>query len=274
MMALTLILFMGLLALQFLSSQVVTNLEEKIDVSTYFTREATEEQILRVKEDLQFLPEVVKVVYVSRDQALAEFKGRHAKDQLIQESLAELGFNPLAASLNIKTHDVSQYASIAQFLEGNRFRNAIDKIDFYENQAVIDRIHNITSGVRNWGLAGVLGLALIAILVTFNTVRLTIFSQKQEIEIMRLVGASNWQIRGPYLAEGGLYGLFAAFIALAVVYPMVYLVSDKIAVFAPGINILGYFLTGAPQIVLMVVGLGVLLGVASSSIAIGKHLKV
>lgn len=274
MMALTLILFMGLLTLQFLSSQIIANLEEKIDVSTYFTEEATEDQILRVRDDLQSLPEVADVVYISREKALEEFKARHAQDQLIQESLAELDFNPLAASLNIKTRDTSQYASIAQFLENNRFRNVIEKIDFYENQAVIDRIHGITSGVKGWGLAGVLILAFIAVLVTFNTVRLTIYNQKQEIEIMRLVGASNWQIRGPYLAEGGLYGLFAAFVALAVFYPVVYFVSDKIEVFAPGINILSYFLTGAPQVVLMVAGLGVLLGIVSSSIAVGKHLKI
>lgn len=274
MTALTLILFLGLLSLQFLSSQIITNLEEKIDVSAYFTQDATEDQILEVKKDLEGQPDVANVAYVSRDKALSEFKERHSQDELIQESLSELEFNPLAASLNIKAQNAFQYASIAQFLEGNRFRNVIEKIDFYENQAVIDRIHNITSGVKSWGLAGVLILAFIAILVTFNTVRLTIFNQKQEIEIMRLVGASNWQIRGPYLAEGGLYGLFAAFIALAVFYPVVYLVSDKIAIFVPGINFLDYFLAGVPQVVLMVAGLGVLLGVVSSSIAVGKHLKI
>lgn len=274
MMALTLILFLGLLSLQFLSSQIIANLEEKIDVSAYFTQDVTEDQIFEVKKDLEGQPDVANVAYVSRDKALSEFKERHSQDELIQESLSELEFNPLAASLNIKAQDASQYASIAQFLEGNRFRNVIEKIDFYENQAVIDRIHNITSGVKSWGLAGVLILAFIAVLVTFNTVRLTIYNQKQEIEIMRLVGASNWQIRGPYLAEGGLYGLFAAFIALALFYPVVYLVSGKIAVFAPGINFLGYFLAGAPQVVLMVAGLGVLLGVVSSTVAIRKHLKI
>lgn len=252
----------------------MANLEEKIDVSAYFTEEASEDQMLAVKSDLESLPDVTSVVFVSRDQALNEFKDRHAQDQLIQESLAELDFNPLAASLNVKTHDASQYAAITQFLEENKFRSVIAKIDFYENQAVIDRIQNIAGGIEGWGLAGILALAFVALLVTFNTVRLTIFNQRQEIEIMRLVGASNWQIRGPYLAEGGLYGLFAAFVALVVFYPTVYFVSDKIAAFAPGINFLGYFLRGAPQVVLMVALLGVLLGVVSSSIAIGRHLKI
>ncbi|MBI4160484.1 MAG: ABC transporter permease [Candidatus Yanofskybacteria bacterium] len=274
MTSLALILFLGLFSLQFLSSQIVANLEEKIDVSAYFGQEATEEQMLAVKSDLESLSDVASVIYVSRDQALTEFKERHVQDQLIQDSIAELDFNPLAASLNIKTRDTSQYASITQFLENNKFRSVIDKIDFYENQAVIERIRGIVGGVQLWGLIGTMVLAFIAVLVTFNTVRLTIFNQKQEIEIMRLVGASNWQIRGPYLAEGGIYGLFAGFIALAVFYPAAYFASTKISAFAPEINFLGYFAAGAPQVVLMVVGLGIMLGIVSSAIAIGKHLKI
>jgi cell division transport system permease protein len=274
MMAMTLLLFLGLLSLQFMTSQVVASLQEKIDMSAYFTTDATEEQILQVKSDLQSLPEVSNVVYTSRDQALADFKERHAQDQLIQESLAQLDSNPLAASLNVKTKDSSQYASIVQFLENNKFRSVIEKIDFYENEGVIGRIQKISGGVRDWGLAATLVLAFIAVLVTFNTVRLTIFNQKQEIEIMRLVGASNWHIRGPYLVEGGLYGLFAALAALLVFYPTVYFVSDKISSFAPDVNLSGYFIGGIAQIFLLVIVLGILLGMTSSFIAIRKHLRI
>ncbi|MDP2696318.1 MAG: permease-like cell division protein FtsX, partial [bacterium] len=239
-MALVLILFLGLLSLQFLSSQVVATLQEKIDISAYLKTDATEEQALKIKSDLSILPEVANVTYISQEQALADFKARHAQDELIQESLEQLDSNPLAASLNIKTKDPSQYASIAQFLEASSLRSVIDKINFYENKGVIERIEGISRGVRSWGLIVTLVLALIAVLVTFNTVRLTIFNQKQEIEIMRLVGASNWHIRGPYLAEGGLYGLFAAVFALGVFYPIAFFASDKIAAFAPGINFFGY----------------------------------
>lgn len=274
MMALTLLLFLGLLSLQFLTSQVVASLEEKIDMSAYFTPDATEEQMSQIKSDLQSLPDVASVTYISRDQALADFKARHSQDQLIQESLAQLDLNPLAASLNIKAKDSSQYASIVQFLEGSKFRSLIEKIDFYENKGIIERIQKISGGIRDWGLVVTLALAFIAILVTFNTVRLTIFNQKQEIEIMRLVGASNWHIRGPYLVEGGLYGLFAAAVALVVFYPTVYFVSDKISSFAPDVNLSGYFVGGIAQIFLLVIVLGILLGMVSSFIAIRKHLKV
>ena len=274
MMALTLLLFLGLLAVQFTASQIVASLQGKIDISAYFTPDAAEDQILQLKSDLQSLGEVASIAYISREQALADFKERHAQDQLIQESLAQLDFNPLAASLNIKAKDSAQYASIVQFLENNKFRSIIDKIDFYENKGVIERIQKISGGIRDWGLAATLILAVIAVLVTFNTIRLTIFNQKQEIEIMRLVGASNWHIRGPYLVEGGLYGLFAALAALAIFYPVVFFVSDKISSFAPDINLSSYFFGGIAQIFLLVIFLGIFLGVTSSFIAIRKHLKV
>ncbi|MEK7151158.1 MAG: permease-like cell division protein FtsX [Patescibacteria group bacterium] len=273
-MALALILFLGLLTVQFLTSQVVATLQEKIDISAYFKLDATEEQVLKIKSDVAVLPEVDSVVYVSRDQALEDFKSRHVDDKLIQESLAQLELNPLAASINIRARDASQYASIAKFLEDGPLSAVIDKISFYENRGVVERIESISNGVKSWGLGAIMLLGLIAVLVTFNTVRLTIYNQKQEIEIMRLVGASNWHVRGPYLTEGGLYGLFASVMALGVFYPSVYLVSDKVNSFIPTVNLFNYYLINLPQVVLMVASLGIALGVISSSIAIKKHLKI
>src|SRR3989344_9027814 len=151
-MALALILFLGLLTIQFLTSQVVATLQDKIDISAYFKTDATEDQVLKIKSDVSVLPEVDSVVYISRDQALADFKSRHANDELIQESLAELDYNPLAASLNIKAQNPGQYASIAQFLENNPLGSVIEKINFYENRGAIERIESIARGVKSWGL--------------------------------------------------------------------------------------------------------------------------
>ncbi len=272
--SLALLLFLGLLSLQFVTNEIVVSLQDKVDISAYFKTDTAEEQILEVKSDLTARADIENVNYVSRAQALEEFKKKHEDDPLIQESLAQLDDNPLAASLNIKTKHTSQYASIVQFLENSKFKENIDKINFYENRTVIDRIERLSSSVRTWGLTAALMLALIAVLVTFNTVRLTIYNQKQEIEIMRLVGASNWHIRGPYLAEGGFYGLFAALISMAVFYPIVYLVSDKITQLVETINLASYFSQGFLEVLAIISGLGIVLGVASSFIAIRKHLKI
>src|SRR3989338_8495923 len=109
-MVLVLFLFSGLMSLNYLASQIVSGLEEKVDVSVYFKNEASEGEIAKVKSDLESLGTVKNVEYVSKDQALNEFKERHAGDTLVQDSLAELDENPLQASLNVKANDSSQYA--------------------------------------------------------------------------------------------------------------------------------------------------------------------
>ncbi len=273
-MVLVLLLFSALLALNYLSLRVVASLQEKVDVTAYFKTDATEDEILKIQNDLHNLTNVKSVDYTSRDQALDDFKNRHSGDVLIQDSLAELDQNPLQASLNIKATDPSEYASIVTFLEGNKFRSVIDKINFYENESVIGRVEKISSSIQNWGSILTLALAMIAIFITFNTIRLTIYNQKQEIEIMRLVGGSNWHIRAPYMVEGALYGIFAALVTLVIFYPMVYLASPKVDSVMPQAALMGYFTGHSLLYVGLILGAGTLLGVVSSFIAIRRFLRI
>ena len=273
-MVLVLVLFSGLMAISFLSSQVVVNLQEKVDVSAYFKADISEGDILSIKSELESLDNVRKVEYISANQALSEFKERHAGDAVIQDSLTELDFNPLQASLNIKADDPSQFASIVQFLEANKFRSVIDKINFYENEKVIERLQNIAGGVQNWGFILTMALAVVAVLVTFNTIRLTIYNQRQEIEIMKLVGGSNWHIKAPYLVEGGLYGVFSAVITTVIFYPAIFFISPKVESLMPGVSLMSYFTANMFQFIFLVFSIGVLLGVVSSFVAIRRFLRV
>jgi cell division transport system permease protein len=273
-MGLVLLLFLGLIAIQFLTGVMVTALENKVDVSIYFKTTTSDDAIREVKTNLESLNTVATVQYVSREEALALFKERHAKDALIQESLAELETNPLQASLNVKAKDTGQYASIVSFLETHRLRTTIDTINYYENEAVITRVQNISKSSQQWGLVVTLLLAVIAVLVAFNTIRLTIYNQHSEIEIMRLVGGSNWYIRAPYLVEGALYGSFAAIAALIVFYGAASSVSSKIALVMPGVSLIGYFAGNVIQITLLTLVAGIGLGIISSFIAIRRFLRV
>lgn len=273
-MALVLMLFSGLMVVNFLSSTIIGSLEDKVDISVYFKNEASEGEIREVRQQLENFGSVARVEYISRDQALEDFKQRHAGDALIQESLAELEDNPLQASLNVKATDSSKYPSIVEFLEANKFRSLVDKINFYENEQVIKRVQSISNGMRNWGFLATMVLAVVAVLVTFNTIRLTIYNQRQEIEIMRLVGGSNWHIKAPYLVEGGLYGALAAAITIVIFYPVTYFVSPKVESLMPDVSLLGYFVSNGFQYIFLVAFVGILLGVASSFIAIRRFLKV
>ena len=273
-MGLVLLIFSALMLLNFVSQSVISSLRDKIDVSVYLETSAPEDQILKIKSDIEKLSDVKSVTYISRDQALADFKARHAGDPLIQESLAELNENPLPAALNIKAVSSEDYPTIAASLEANRFRGIINKIDYYENEAVIKKVEGIAGAAKTWGLVAIFFLVGIAVLVTFNTIRLTIYNQKQEIEVMRLVGGSNWFIRAPYLIEGGLYGAFAAIVTTAIFYPTLYLISPRISALIPNLNAFGYFAANAVQYVVVIAAIGIFLGVVSSSVAIRRFLKV
>ena len=139
---------------------------------------------------------------------------------------------------------------------------------------MIQRVEGIAGGLKNWGLLATLVLAVIAVLVTFNTIRLTIYNQKQEIEIMRLVGGSNWQIKAPYLVEGAVYGVIAAGVTAVLFYPMAYIISPRIASLMPEVSVISYFISNFFQYIFLILLAGVLLGTASSLIAIRKFLKI
>jgi cell division transport system permease protein len=264
----------GLFVASAMADAIFTSLEEQVDITVYFNLDTSEEDILSVRDELEELPEVSFVEYVSREQALAEFRARHGENALITQSLDELGDNPLEASLNIKAQDISQYEPIAAFLESARFTNFIDTVNYRENQLVIERLSSIIDIARRTGIVLALALLIIAVLVTFNTIRLTIYSLREEIGVMRLVGASNWYIRGPFVIEGVLYGLIASVVALILFIPLVRFSSPRLVGFLPGITLSDYFFANLGEIFLLQTLLGVILGVISSLIAMRRYLQI
>src|SRR3989344_6880946 len=176
-------------------TNTLTQLENKVDISVYFKTEAGEPDILALKSSLEKLDEVKEVNYISQEQALEDFRNRHRDNALITQSLAELDENPLGAALNIKAKNPSQYESIARFLEGDSelvssnqagfFSVIIDKVNYRQNKQVIERLVNIIGASRKIGFGVTVALAVIAILVTFNTIRLAIYTSRDEISVMR-----------------------------------------------------------------------------------------
>ena len=273
-MILTLVLCTGLLLFGAAGSDTIQSLQEKIDISVYFKTSTDDSQILAMKESLESLEEVKSVEFISRDDALARFREKHKDDPNIIQSLDELGTNPLAASLNIKAKDPKSYAGIDSYLKTEAPQDVIDKVNYSENQLVIDRLAKIINTMRTGGLILALVLAAVAFLVAFNTIRLAIYSNRESVEIMRLVGASDSLIRGPYIVEGIIHGLIAAVITLILFIPLIYLVHPYLQNLVPDFSIRAYFwqhLLGLFGIQCLI---GVALGVVSSLIAIRKYLKV
>ncbi|HEY4527963.1 MAG TPA: permease-like cell division protein FtsX [Candidatus Paceibacterota bacterium] len=256
-----------------LLTSALSRLEEKVDISVYFKTSAPEEDILALKSALGKLQEVKAVEYVSSDQALAAFQERHAENALITQALEELGENPLGASLNVKAKDPRQYEAISRFLEAESFENIVDKINYRQNQVVIEKLTGILKASRALGLGITLALSAIAILVAFNTIRLAIYTSKDEISIMRLVGASTARVRSPFLVEGVIHGAIASVLTMLAFWPLAAWLGPKADRFFGGPNLLNYYLSNFLAIFLMLLTAGVVLGVISSLIATRRYLK-
>jgi cell division transport system permease protein len=225
------------------------------------------------------LPEVASVTYISREQALAEFNRRHEDNTRILQGLQEIGTNPLPAALNIRAKEPSQYESVARFFEG---KNALSKdgtafiesVNYNKNKVIIDRLGTIISVVEQVGFAISIILALVAIIISFNTIRITIYHARDEIKVMKLVGASNMFIRGPFVVSGMMAGFIAAVLTLVVLYPIAYYTSQVTAVFSSDVTLLSYYISNFVQVVVVVVGSGVVLGAVSSYLAVRRYLNV
>ena len=273
-MTITLAAWTSIFLMNVVLTSVLDMLAEKVDVSVYFDLDAKESNILSLKSKLEGLEEVASVEYVSAEQALEIFKKSHADDEVLIKSIQELPDNPLEASLNILAKDSSNYGVIADFIDQSAEKNTISKINYTENKIVIDRLNNIIRVLRQSGAVAGLVLALIAFLVAFNTVRLAIYSSREEITVMKLVGASNRFVRGPFIVEGILHGLIGAIFSLAIVVSIVGFLGPKLFNFLPGINMVNYVSDNFWFLLLFQALGGIILGVFSSWVAVRKYLNV
>jgi len=273
----TLVTITGIILLQAVLHSSLDQIKNKVDVTIYFTTGADEDNIMPLKASLEKLPEVAEVTYTSAEDALAIFRERHSKDYPTIQALDEIKENPLGAYLNVKAKEVSQYESIANFLKSDNAlvlgsANIIDKVNYHQNKLVIDRLNSIISGAQKLGFLITLVLILISVIITFNTIRLTIFISKEEIGVMRLVGASKTRVNGPFMVEGAIYGIIATVLTLIIFWPVTAWFGNNMSSFL-GIDLYSYYFGNIFQIFIIILLSGVCLGVVSSLLAARKYLN-
>lgn len=254
----------------------LNDLTQKVDVTVYFTTSAPDEQIASMKRSLEALPEVAAVTYISRDEALATFRERHKGDQLTLQALDELGTNPLGASLEVRAKETSQYESIAKFLQTeteSASSTAVEKVNFFQNKTAIDRLTNLIETSRKVGLAIALVLGLSTLLIAFNTIRLAIYTARDEIGVMNLVGAGHWYVRGPFMIAGVLYGVVSGVVVLLLLYPITAWIGPGSERFFGSFNVFTYFVSAFPLLFLIVMASGITLGALSSYLAVRRYLR-
>lgn len=272
----TIMIVTGLFFFHGLSQFLISEIQDRIDITAYFKDDVEEQNILTVRDEiLKISPNIKSVKYVSKDQAMQVFNEKHKDNAVLARALEEVGTNPFLPSLNITTNgDPVQYAEVSNVLQTANFSKFIEKVDFSQKKATIEKVFSITSNINSFGIALSIILVILAMLVVFNTIKLAVDSSKEEISTMRIVGASDWFVRGPFIIQGAIYGFIACIISLLISGIFAYFLSPKIGVILPGFSAFGYFLSNIWILILIQLIFGIGVGVISSFIVVKKYLDV
>lgn len=274
---LVLIINISLLSFLFLFEKMTfffaQELEAKTDISVYLKDGVPEEEIAHLKQELTENFSIVEIEYISKEKALERFVSAHQDEPEVIESLNELGINPFLASFNIRAENEEDYQAIADFLEQERFSQIIEKIDYYRRKEIIKKIFSLSGFVKKIGISTFVVLGTVAVLITFNTIRLAIFSQKEEILIMRLVGASNWFIKTPFLIQGLICAGLAFLFSLIIIGTASYFLSPKIESIT-GFDLFAHFRFYLKEIIKIQVFSALALGTIPGYFAIRRYLNI
>lgn len=262
--------------LNVVGQQTLAAVKQKVNLSVYFTATTSDQRVQEVRQELLKRPEVSSIRLITRDEHLEALT--KAKGEVIKNAIEALGDNPLGAGLVISAKTLDGYGAIAQALKANQYTTIIENTgnDFTTNQTVISQLTLIVSRLQTtaYWLTGL--FALIALLMVFNTIRVTIYSQREEIGIMKLVGASDTFVRGPFFVTSMLYGLIASVLITLMLIPLLGVLNPKLQLFFAGydINVLGYVRQHIWTILGLEVAVGCGLSGLSSLLAIGRYLRI
>lgn len=274
---LVLALFMVNLLLIFnlVTKTAIASVENKVDINVYFKPQIAEDQVQNVQKYLQGLDQVKEVDYISKDQALANFKEKHKDDPKILESLNEIQANPLGASLVVKAKNSADYPAILQTLQSPQYDNLIESKDFEDHRAVIDRINGITSKVSKAVIVVAALFALISILIIFNAIRMAIYTHREEIIAMKLIGATNSFVEMPFLLQGVIFAMLSLIIVILILYPLLGFVRPYLQlIISSDFDIVAYFNQNFFKIFGLELLGAILLNLISSYVAVKRYVKV
>lgn len=258
----------------FTVNNILKDVQDKVNISVYFKPDVDEKTISDIKANLEGFGEVKSAEYISKDQALEDFKKNNADEPVIIQSLNEIGDNPLLASLVIKANDPTQYQLISDYINKAYFNDNVSRVNYGKNKDIINKLNSIIATIRRIGISLGIFFAVVSLLITFNAIRITIYTHRQEVEIMRLVGASNFFIRLPFIFEGIIYGVMGAILSMVLLFISVKFATPYISSAVAAGNLTDFYLAHFVALLGYQMLLGSFLGVVGSLIAMRKYLKV
>lgn len=275
-MVLTLLTMSMFLMLNIVLNTGIKTIQDKIDVSVYLNDN------IKIADVKDFIGDLAKVdniqekgiKYVSKDDALAKYRDQNKNNPKLLESLSETD-NPLPASLEIKVKDPNKLDDLTKVVELEKYKPLVLKISYKENKQIIDKLLKATQFTQKAGLIATIAFVITSLVIIFNTVRMAIFTRREEIEIMKLVGATPSFIKSPFLVEGALYGIISTMIALTLLATVFYFSAPSMVKYFGGVggDVSTFMRDNVLMILFMQMTVGIGIGVASSYLAIHKYLK-
>ena len=258
-----------------LTQQATSMVKEQINISLYFKAETTDENLTEIKKYLSILPEITEMFAISREEVLESFKSRHQMSTEVLSALEELEENPFGPTLVIKTREPEDYKKVLQAVDVPEYDALIETKSFEGNEEGIEKLQNITNRIERVGFGLAALFAIISFLIIFNTIRVAIYTQRIEISIKRLVGASTWFIRGPYIVEAFVFSLLSVSITFGLIYLGLKFVDPYLSiVFSNGFTLTNYYNSHIIWLVGIQFVSVLLLTFISSGLAMRKQLKV
>ncbi len=277
-----LVVTLSIIASIFLFKAVFNNsveqIKSKVDISIYLKSDSSDATIISVKQKLLSIKNVKEVNFISKEDTLKNFREQYKNDAVTIKALEEIGTNPFGASYQVKANDTNNYNEIISRINEEGFladdKKDIDKINYVDIKDSIDKLNKIIVWFNSFGFIMIIIFAVMSLLIVYNTIRLAIFTFKDEISVMKLVGASDMYIRGPFIVESIIYGLLASIITISLFYPITKYIAARTIDFFGGYSVHQYYLDNALSLFLMLAGAGIVVASISSILAVRKYLSV
>jgi cell division transport system permease protein len=259
-------------------TNTIEQITDKIDVSVYLKDSVTEQQRQQLIGDIKKLPNAESVNFVSKDEALQKYIQDNAQNPELLSAISQTD-NPLPATIQIKPRDLNRLDDLRTYLSQKDIAAMQSDEPSYsgDRKEAIDKITHATNLLQRAGVVAVLVFAVISVLIIFNTIQMAIFNRRDELTIMRLLGASTWYIRGPFVVEAVIYGILSALISVFLINSM--FVASRSALEATSLGLLDinysaqYFKEHFWVLLALQLTVGILIGAASSTIATKRYLK-
>lgn len=275
-----------IMVISFIMSQVfedtITEVRKRINVSIYLKDEVTNKQRSELETAIRQIPIVTDVVYISKDQAKKEFESQNKTNQETLEGLAELQENPFPASLRVSTNDPTKLNQVSDLALSDRFKDLLPlpespPSNAGERREAIDRIASWSNTFQIASLTATIVFVVISMLIIFNTIRMAIYNRREEIQMMRLIGADPSFIRGPFIVEAALYGVLAAVISSVLLYIVILTQGAMFESYQQQqiqvLQTVDFFKTWPVLVVPTLIVVGVAIGVISSLFAMRRYLR-